>query len=108
MRLSFKTLKKRIKMITSIIVFTVLTSMILLSISPANTVRMTMFLSGHPSYAIKCNPVHDTGLSKAMDANIYTIQDKYAYNRLGMKHVVLFEVHTILIFHTATATYRYF
>lgn len=108
MSLSFKQLRKRIKMITSIIVLTVLTSMILLSISPENTVRMTIFLSGHPSYAINCNPIHDPGLSTAMDANIYTIQDKYGYNRFGMKHVVLFEVHTLLIFHTATVTYRYF
>ncbi len=67
-----------------------------------------MILSGHPESAINCNPVHDPGLSKAMNANIYTIQDKYGYTHLGMRHVVLFKIDSVLVFHTATATYRYF
>jgi hypothetical protein len=103
-----KNVTKIVKTIILGICITVLTGMILLSISPSTTVRMTMILSGHPESAINCNPVHDPGLSKAMNANIYTIQDKYGYTHLGMRHVVLFKIDSVLVFHTATATYRYF
>ncbi len=67
-----------------------------------------MAISGHPKSALQCNPRHDVGLSKAMQADIYTIQDQYGYNRLGMRHVVLFQIHRFWAFHAATATYRYF
>lgn len=81
---------------------------LLVSISPSNSVRMTMAISGHPKSALQCSPRHDAGLSKGMQADIYTIQDRYGYNRLGMRHVVLFHIHRFWVFHAATATYRYF
>lgn len=81
--------------------------LLLLTISPKNAVRMTIAFSGHPSSAIKCKPKHSAFFSEQMNANVYEINYKYGYDHFGISHVVLFRVHTFLIFHVATGTYRY-
>jgi hypothetical protein len=98
---------KKVKKIISVFFLVVVSLYLLLSISPRNAVRMTVALSGHPSSAIKCSPKHSAFFSEQMNANVYEINYKYGYNHFGMSHVVLFRVHTFLIFHVATGTYRY-
>ncbi|GAA2966559.1 hypothetical protein [Lentilactobacillus parakefiri] len=78
---------------------------LLVSISPSNSVRMTIALIGHPKVAMKVTPVHDSDDSSALGANIYTIPVRDAFNGAGISHLSIFEIHTILIFHIATPTY---
>lgn len=98
---------KKLGEVLAKILGTVVLCLLLLEISPRNAVRMTIALSGHPSSAIKCRPKHSAFFSEQMNANVYEINYKYGYNHFGMSHVVLFRVHTFLIFHVATGTYRY-
>lgn len=81
------------------------TCILLLSISSKNTVGMTIALLGHPRTALQTKPVHSNEASSALKANIYTIPMKDSFSGVGISHISLFEVHSILIFHIAIPTY---
>ncbi|KRL11510.1 hypothetical protein FD05_GL002145 [Lentilactobacillus otakiensis DSM 19908 = JCM 15040] len=66
---------------------------------------MTIALLGHPRMALQTKPVHSNEASSALKTNIYTIPMKDSFSGVGISHISLFEVHSILIFHIAIPTY---
>ncbi len=99
--------QKTLKRIVTTVLLAIACVYLLFAMSSKNAVRMTMVFSGHPDSAMKCNPKRSSFFSEQMNSNIYEINYKYSYNHLGVKHIYLFKVHTLFIFHIATATYRY-
>lgn len=79
--------------------------LLLLSISPKESVRTTMAFSGHPIKAIMSDHKHDKSLDYG-SKRYYTISDKYSYKSLDITEPItyVFMIHNFLIFYLAFPT----
>lgn len=94
-------MKKKIKMIVQRVFLGIITVIILLSIFPTMSVRMTMAVSGHPAKALTANITYDIDGSKTFKTQVYNLDKKSTYTGLSGEKTSMFFVKRILIFNFA-------
>ena len=55
----------------------------MLSTSTKLSVRIHLFLIGHPNLAINSDPNYDPGFSKMVNKTVYSVSPKYSYVPMG-------------------------
>ena len=94
-------MKKKIKMVAKRVSLGIVTVVIILSIFPEMSVRMTMAVSGHPVKAVKENITYDRDGSKTFKTQVYDLDKNSTYTGLSGEKTYMFFVKRVLIFNFA-------
>ncbi len=100
---------KLLRIALSFFVFLFVTG-IFLSATPTNAVRLRLLVAGHPSSALKCQPVYDRWMSLKAKQPVYDVSKKYQFEPLEGEGnpADMFKIDHFLFLHWATPTWDFY